>query len=139
MRTLLLLAVLGLTGGACGGPDDNSVDLTPYAGRFDVTEDWRRDEVDTQCSDPPTNTVYNGVRIRIDRSVFGAEFDDRWGDLVGGEIHENTSFLASRGVPDDRIEFTGEYSDEDNFAAIIRDIRQGCTRIFDVVGVRTAP
>ena len=136
---LLLVVIACLVFGACGGPDDNDVDLTPYAGRFDVTEDWLRDEVDTQCSDPPTDTVYNGVRIRIDRNVFGAEFDDRWGDLVGGEIHENTSFLTSRGVPDDRIEFVGEYSDEDNFSAIIRDVRQGCTRVFDVVGVRAAP
>ena len=136
---VLLLALVGLLGGACGAPDDNDVDLTPYAGRFDVTEDWRLDEVDTQCSDPPTDTVYNRVTIKIDKNVFGAEFDDRWGDLVGGEIHEETQFLASRGQLDDRIEFSGDYIDVDNFTAIMRDIRQGCTRIFDLVGVRVAP
>ena len=136
---LLLAVIMGLLAGACGGPEDNDVDLTPYAGRFTVTEDWRLDEVDIQCSDPPTDTVYNGVRIKIDRNVFAAEFDDRWGDLVGGEIFEDTSFLATRSQQDDRIELTGDYSDEDNFSAIIRDIRQGCTRVYDAVGVRVAP
>jgi hypothetical protein len=135
---LILAVMAGLLAGACGGPDDNDVDLTPYAGRFDVTETYFN-HVGTQCPDPPTDPVYNGVRIKIERNVFGAEFDDRWGDLAGGEIHESTSFLASRGVPNDRIEFTGEYSDEDNFSAIIRDIRQGCTRTFDLVGVRELP
>ena len=138
MRAVLLLVVWGLLGGGCGGPDDNDVDLTPYAGRFNVTETFFKND-GTQCPEPPTDPVYNGVTIKIDRNVFGAEFDDRWGDLVGGEIHENTSFLASRGVPTDRVEFTGEYSDLDNFSAIIRDIRQGCTRTFDLVGVRAAP
>ena len=136
---ILLAVITGLLVAACGGPDDNDVDLTPYAGRFTVTEDWNRDEVDIQCSDPPTETFYNGVRIKIEGNVFGAEFDERWGDLAGGEIHEDTNFLATRGQQDGRIEFTGEYSDEDNFSAIMRDIRQGCTRIFDVVGIREAP
>ena len=77
--------------------------------------------------------------IEIDKNAFGAEFDTRWGELVGGEILEDASFLASRSQQEDRIEFTGDYSDEDNFSAIIRDIRQGCTRIYDVVGVRVAP
>jgi len=135
---LLFVVIAGLLAGACGGPDDNDVDLTPYAGRFAVTEDWRRDD-GTQCSAPPTDTVYNGVQIKIERNVFGAEFDERWGDLAGGEIHEDTNFLATRGQLDDRIEFTGEYSDEDNFSAIMRDIRQGCTRTFDLVGVRETP
>lgn len=135
---ILLVVITGLLAAACGGPDDNDVDLTPYAGRFTVTEDWRLDE-GTQCTTPPTDTVYNGVRIKIERNVFGAEFDERWGDLAGGEIHEDTNFLATRGQQDDRIEFTGEYSDEDNFSAIIRDTRQGCKRTFDVVGVREEP
>jgi hypothetical protein len=135
---MLLLIMGGLFFCACGGPVDNDVDLTPYAGRFDVTEDWRLD-TGTGCSDPPTNTVYNGVRIKIEKNVFGAVFDDRWGDLAGGEIHEDTKFLASRGQVDDRIEFTGEYADEDNFSAIMRDVRQGCTRTFDLVGVRATP
>ena len=135
---MLLVAMGGLLICACGAPDDNDVDLTRYAGRFDVTEDWRLDE-GTGCSNPPGDPIYNGVRIKIDRNVFGAEFDDRWGDLAGGEIHEDTNFLASRGQVDDRIEFTGEYSDKDNFSAIMRDIRQGCKRTFDLVGVRTAP
>ena len=135
---LLFVVIAGLLAGGCGAPDDNDVDLTPYAGRFDVTETWRMDE-GTQCSNPPTDPVYNGVRIKIERNVFGAEFDDRWGDMPGGEIHENTSFLTSRGVQDDRIEFTGDYSDKDNFEAIMRDIRQGCTRTFDLVGVRSGP
>ena len=132
------ILMVGSLAGACGGPDDNDVDLTPYAGRFDVTETFFKND-GTQCPEPPTDPVYNGVDIDIERNEFGAEFDIRWGDLVGGEIHENTSFLASRGQSDDRIEFTGEYSDKDNFSAIIRDIRQGCTRTFDVVGVREAP
>jgi hypothetical protein len=135
---MLLLIMGGLFFCACGGPVDNDVDLTPYAGRFDVTEDWRLD-AGTGCSSPPTDTVYNGVRIKIERNIFGAEFDDRWGDLAGGEIHEDTNFLASRGQVDDRIEFTGEYADEDNFSAIMRDVRQGCTRTFDLVGVRATP
>jgi len=105
---MMLVTMGGLLICACGAPDDNDVDLTPYAGRFDVTEDWHLD-TGTGCSNPPVDTVYNGVRIKIDRSVFGAEFDDRWSDLVGGEIHEDTNFLASRGQVDDRIEFTGEY------------------------------
>jgi hypothetical protein len=134
----LFVVIAGLLAGGCGGPEDNDVDLTPYAGRFDVTENWRLDE-GTQCSNPPTDPVYNGVRIKIERNVFGAEFDDRWGELAGGEIHEDTNFLASRGQQDDRIEFTGDYSDEDNFEAIMRDIRQGCTRTFDLVGVRAGP
>jgi hypothetical protein len=141
MRLLFVVIaglLAGLLAGACGGPEDNDVDLTPYAGRFDVTETFFNNS-GTQCPDPPTDPAYNIVRIKIEQNVFGAEFDDRWGDLAGGEIHENTSFLASRGQSDDRIEFTGEYSDKDNFAAIMRDIRQGCTRTFDLVGVREAP
>ena len=141
MRTVawvLLLAVGGLLGGACGVPDDNVVDLTPYAGRFSVTETFFQ-HTGSQCPDPPTEPVYNGVDIDIDKNVFGAEFDFRWGKLVGGEIHEETQFLASRGQLDDRIEFSGDYTDEDNFTAIMKDIRQGCTRIFDLVGVRVAP
>jgi hypothetical protein len=134
----LLLAAAGLFFCACGGPDDGKVDLTPYAGRFDLTEDWRLDQ-GTQCSDPPTDTVYNRVTIEIEKNAFAAKFDDRWGDLVGGEIHEDTRFLASRGQVDDRIEFSGDYSDEDNFSAIMRDIRQECTRTFDLVGVRVQP
>jgi hypothetical protein len=134
----MLLAAAGVCFCACGGPDDGKVDLTPYAGRFDVTEDWRRDE-GNQCSVPPTDTVYNRVNIKIEKNEFAAEFDDRWGDLVGGEIHEDTRFLASRGQVDDRIEFSGDYTDKDNFSAIMRDIRQECTRTFDVVGVRVQP
>jgi hypothetical protein len=137
-RWMTWLAWVSLWLCACGAPDDNDVDLTPYAGRFDVTEDWRLDE-GTQCSNPPTDTVYNAVRITVDRNVFGAKFDDRWGELSGGEIHEDTRFLASRGQADDRIEFSGDYVDEDNFSAIMRDIRQGCARTFDLVGVRTSP
>lgn len=135
---LLLVVIAGLLAGACGGPDDNNVDLTPYAGRFDVTETVFKFD-GNQCPEPPTDPVYNIVDIEIDKNEFGAEFDIRWGALVGGEIHEDTNFLASRGQLDDRIEFTGEYSDEDNFSAIMRDIRQGCTRTFELVGVRETP
>lgn len=138
MKVVLLLAVLSLLAGACGGPEENDVDLTPYAGRFDVTETVFKFD-GNQCPEPPTDPVYNGVNIEIDKNVFGAEFDVRWGDLVGGEIFEDTSFLATRSQLEDRIEFTGDYTDTDNFLAIIRDIRQGCTRTFDLVGVRAAP
>lgn len=135
---MLLVAASAALFWACGGPDDGKVDLTPYAGRFDVTEDWRMDD-GTQCFNPPTDTVYNRVTIKIEKHVFGARFDDRWGDLVGGEIHEDTSFLASRSQLDDRIDFSGDYADRDSFSAIMRDIREGCTRTFDLSGVRVQP
>jgi hypothetical protein len=138
MGWMVLVAVGGLLACTCAGPDDNGKDLTPYAGRFDVAEDFRLDD-GTQCPDPPTDTFYNSVRIEIEKNKFGAFFYDRWGDLPGGEIHDDTNFLATRSELADRIEFIGEYEDEDNFKAIVNDIREGCTRTFDLVGTRALP
>ena len=135
---MVSMAVVGLLACACGPLEDNDVDLTPYAGRFDVVETFF-DDTGNLCPDPPTEPRYNIVTIDIDKNKFSAEFYERWRSLVGGTIFEDKRFEATRSELDNRVEFVGAYDDEDNFSAIMRDIQQDCTRTFDLVGARVLP
>jgi len=139
MRTIgilsLGLVLSGLVIGSCGASEDNGDDLTIYAGRFSVVETFK-DQNGSGC--PPEQGPYeNGVEIKIKKNQFEADFDTRWGIMLG-QIEEEGQFLAvdNLGQPDEEFQLTGQFVDPNGFAGTIREVWQGCTRLTNLLAER---
>ena len=122
----LMGSMLLALGAACGGEEDGT-DLTPYAGQFAVTETFR--EQNGSSCPPATQPYENQVTVKIEKSQFEAQFNTKWSVLYG-EIQDDGSFLAvdNEGKPDEALQLTGEYLDQDAFSGLLKEVWQGCTR-----------
>ncbi len=137
MKAIGIILALTLVLTSCGADEDNGPDLADHSGVFALTETFNMVQ-GNGCSEPAVKIFENQVTIGIEKSDFEAVFAERWATLYGA-IDEDTSFLGAKIQIDRRFEFLGIYSDLDNLAGIIKDIDGPCTRIYDVVGVRSLP
>ena len=137
MNRILMLISLVFSG--CGSSNGKQVDLSVYAGTYQVRETHWQD-TGTQCSSPPTAIVENVVEIEIDRSQFEATFDIRW-DSLYGEIETNGDFFAvgQAAIAQERFDWTGSFLDQNSFEGWMNHIQTACTRTFQLNGERKLP
>jgi hypothetical protein len=139
MRVICILSLglvlSGLLICSCGGDENNGGELDIYAGRFSVVETFK-EQSGSMC--PPEPGPYeNGVDIKIKKNQFEADFDTRWGTMLG-QIDEDAGVLAvdNQGRPDEEFQLTGQFVDLNGFSGSMREVWQGCTRWTNLLAER---
>jgi hypothetical protein len=133
--------------GACGSSNGNGDEMAEFAGTYAVIETFR-DQTGTQCGNPP-GIEDNTVRMAVDKNTLEAVFTNRWGTL-NGQIQPDRTFIVSGSLSaGESLSCTGTFTkgagaadgggDLFTFVGLMRDIRQGCTRQFDLEGEKRVP
>ncbi|RME21638.1 MAG: hypothetical protein D6806_14355 [Deltaproteobacteria bacterium] len=121
---------------ACGSGTENGDQLAKYAGDFQIQESFQRKEGNS-CNPGQPPPAENTATVSVDGNAFAVIFGQRWGELRG-EIHEDGNFIATDLLQsvDLVINLNGQFLDEDNWQGVLRETTPGCSRYFDMLGVR---
>jgi hypothetical protein len=137
----LALVVVG-SFAACGSGGDPDDDNLKYAGDFAVVEEYLMDNPSTSCSAKPAQFLDNQVTVAVKGAKYNEIefiFELRWGTLKDG-LDASAGFTVVHTLgAGQSFNLSGSFSSADAFSGTLKDISQGCTRMYTVTGQRALP